>query len=256
MPSCRLPDGSVIGVGSCQECDLSFNGACMDDPVFGPGGLVLKACFVRNVLLRSHADALLDIGSADSVSARAISYLAIGDKRTKEPPTAEVQRLTPKLRRDLARQITGGMLQLATTYRTTVNFRDIVLMSTPRGRQLREHYERNLGEMYQVATQNLQLVQQASTTWLAVHPYVAAMVKLTQEMAGPKDKNLTLSAEQFQACKALLASFRDASQDLTFKHVLANLDHELDTYRGLNAAAALVQLRAAPVRDDEPGEQP
>jgi hypothetical protein len=245
MPQCRLPSGEVISVGSCAECDKQYNGGCFSDST--PGTIQFNIpCFVRNVLIRTLADALLDVGSTDTISVTAVEALAMsGERPDKQSGEAALRPLTPALREELAREITGGIMQLAATYRTTVDFRDHVLLPSPRGRELKEHYDRQLAEIYHVAARDLHLVHDAAATWLAVHPFVAAMVDLardggTIEAAGP-----VLSAEQYRRCTALFRRFRQGSDDAAFREVLTEIEREFEGYEGLTAQDALEKLRAA-----------
>ena len=256
MPQCRLPDGTVIGVSSCAECDRTYNGECLGDAT--PGTIHFNIpCFVRNVLIRTLADALLDVGSADSVSEMAIESLVMGAERER-PPSAEtgLRPLTPELREDLARQITGGIMQLAATYRTTVDFRDRILLTSPRGIELKEHYDRQLGEIYHVAARDLDLVREAAATWLAVHPFVASMVSLTGENGSAEDERTTFSTEQHQRCVALFRRFRDASEDVPFRQILDEVERELSGYEKLTAQESLAKLAATTPMGQAPTDRP
>ncbi|MFP4896239.1 hypothetical protein [Paraburkholderia sp. EG304] len=134
-------------------------------------------------------------------------------------------------------------------------------MPTPRGRELREIYDNNLNHLYRVATEDMQLVHDAATTWLAIHPYVAAIVKLAQKdegtqrgQAGSKSQNPSLTSKQFRACKSLFSRFREASQNAGFRTIMEQLEAEFDTYKDLKATEALEQLRGAPTRQSKDAE--
>jgi hypothetical protein len=195
------------------------------------------------VLIRVLADALLDVGSTDSVSEAAIESLVMGAERERSPSAKTGLRpLTPELREDLAGQITGGIMQLAATYRTTLDFRDRVLLASPRGIELKEHYDRQLGEIYNVAARDLDLVQEAAATWLAVHSFVASMVNLTRENGSTEDEGTTFSTEQYQRCAALFRRFRNASDDVSFLQILDEVQRELSGYERLTARESLAKL--------------
>ena len=98
-------------------------------------------CFIRNVLTRTLANVLVDIGSTSEITTLAVSHVDITASPPKNMSPGELQPLTPELRADLAQRITGGILKLATTYRDTTAFRDIVLRSCPRGIELERHYD-------------------------------------------------------------------------------------------------------------------
>jgi hypothetical protein len=251
MPQCRLPDGTVIFVSSCQECDKTYNGSCFGD-TSEPGTVVFTLpCFVRNVLVRTLADALLDAGSCGAVTAEAIHYLSIGREHEVKPSGDSRQPLTSALRENLARNIAGGIMQLAATYYTTVEFRDRILLASRRGRELKAHYDQHLGEIYHVTALNLDLLHEAATVWLSVHPFVASMVRLTRgerEEKDPQDGAAYLSAEQYDRCKTLIRRFRDASKDHEFRRILEEIEGEFEGYSGLTAAESLDQLRSGSAR--------
>jgi hypothetical protein len=242
MVACRLPDGNVVEVGSNQEC-AALNGG------EAPSGAVIKlTCFIRNVLTRALSEALIDIGFASSATGMALNHLDIGNPEGGRLSPDEQQPLNPELRADLAGRITDGIMLLARTFGDTVDFRDSVLMETPRGRELASLYYRHLDAMYGVASGDLTIVHKTAITWLAIHPYVAAILAVTRGTAGSEEETRTLTDEQFDDCKHIFARFREATQDEGFVLALNNLEDEFDTYQGLSAAGALEQLRSSPPR--------
>lgn len=242
MPQCRLPSGEVIFVGSCQECDRAYNGGCFNDDEAGTIHVNIP-CFVRNVLVRVLGDTLLDIGSCANVSASAIEALTIGRD------TQRLQPLASDLRETLSQQVLRGIMALSATYHATIEFRDRVLLSCPRGQQLKEHYDRHLGEIYRVAARDLGLANEAAATWLMVHPFVAAMVAVARASGVGESGSVKLSSRQHERCQALLRRFHDASQDANFRSLLEELGRDLKEYESLAAAEALEKLRATPARD-------
>jgi hypothetical protein len=238
MPQCRIPNNKVILVSSCQECEQVYSGGCFED-----GGIGLNiegSCFVRNVLLRTLTDALLHVGSYANISATAIGNLTIGRV------VSQTHSLTADLRQDLARRITGGILQLASTYQTAVDCRDHILKATPRGRELKELYDEHLDKLYHATARDLGLLHDAATLWLTVHPYVAAMVTLTRGSDTAEAGRVSLSAEQFQECKSLIQRFRATSEDAAFHRAMDQVEREFEGYERLTAAESLAKLRAAP----------
>ena len=91
-------------------------------------------CFVRNVLTGGLADLLLNVEASDAVSGDFPASLKIPwNKRA--PNARRVVKLTPGSRRRLVATAMRSMATLAKTYRTTLQFRDGLLSTTPRGKQ-------------------------------------------------------------------------------------------------------------------------
>jgi hypothetical protein len=254
MVQCRLPDGTVIGVGGCPECD-ALNGGCLRDHAGGLGPSI-SFCFVRNVLVRTLADTLVDVSSSVGVTATFTENLNIVFS-DEQPQNTQFILLSDDMRRDMAGQITNQILELAATYLTTVDFRDRVLMPTLRGRQLKEYYDRYLAETYGVASGELGLTKEAAATWLSVHPFVSAIVAQTQSETDPSSSQERLSEEQFQRCKELLRRFREGSANEEFRRLLGDIEQEFEGYNGLTAIEALERMRSTPaVKQNRSREKP
>ncbi|MBO0926237.1 hypothetical protein J1G44_17315 [Cellulomonas sp. zg-ZUI199] len=265
MPDCFYTDTAgnhhIVTVSSCQEC-YRMGGSCMDDgggpPPIGPGTVTF--CFIRNVLTRSLANLLTDVGSSAAISRSALALIDTDDEVI-PPARGHVRRagggprdddalvpLTGDLRSQVAARVTDSILRLATTYRDTVAFRDDVLMPTTRGRRLRDHYDVNLPHLYAAAARDLGLVRRTAATWLSIHPFVAAVVAAARGL--DEDGDVELTPEQVAACKQVFRDFHDASSDEEFRHLLDDLEREFEGYAGLTPRAALERLRDAAPPDE------
>lgn len=265
MPDCFYTDDvgnhHIVTVSSCREC-YERGGSCMDDgggpPPVGPGPVTF--CFIRNVLTRSLANLLTDIGSSTDISRSALALVDADDDM--RPAAREDARgvgaapldddalvpLTEDVRSQIAARVTDSILRLATTYRDTVSFRDDVLMPSARGQRLREHYDANLPHLYAAAARDLGLVRRTAATWLSIHPFVAAVVAAARGL--DDDREVELTPEQVAACKQVFRDFHDASRDEGFRHLLDVLEREFEGYAGLTPRAALQRLRDAAPHDE------
>jgi hypothetical protein len=225
-----------------------YNGGCFGDDL--PGTIHFNLpCFVRNVLVRTLSDAILDIGSSQTISTKALSYLDICQKRGEHALQEKQLRLSARLRREIGRKLTGGIAQLSTTYLTTVDFRDRVLLKCKRGRELKRLYDVHLGEIYRVTALNLPLFYATARVWLAVHPFVADMVSITRDTREDGGSGtMRMSAQQYRSCLTLLRKFRAASSDEKFRQALASLEQEFAGYKGLTASEAVARLTGSTQR--------
>ncbi|MGW0811567.1 hypothetical protein [Nonomuraea sp. NPDC002799] len=242
MPQCVLPDGTVIGVGSCQDCERSYSGYCQEGGL-GPFKVPLP-CFVRNVLVRVFSDMLLDVGSCDGLSPQVMDLLGLAGRGGSEAD-GDFDRLTPDLREEAAGKITAKILQLAATYPITLEFRDRVLLTCDKGRRLKEYYDRYLGHLYHAAALDLGLVAEAAATWLEVYPFAEAVVKVSTGSADDEDAQTVLSSEQHERCHDLFRRFRDSGDDSDFREIMDVIQEEFAGYEGLSASEALDRLRTS-----------
>lgn len=243
MPQCRLPDGRIIAVGGCPECD-SLNGGCIDDSTSPFKVPVIRFCFVRNVLVRALSDALVDLGASDGITSKALESMIIGaDRKVGLPDDADLGRLTPQMREDLAGRITGGILQLAETYQNTVDFRDQVLATSPRGTEFKNEYDRYLGAIYQIAARDQKFVHDASVAWLSVHSFAAAMVAVANKDSGSETSSLIFTEKDCESCLRILWRLNEAAMDDDFRNFTRELIDEVQGYSGLTASEALEKLQ-------------
>lgn len=206
-------------------------------------------CFVRNVLTGGLADLLLNVEASDAVSGDFAASLKIPWNR-RAPKAGRVVKLTPGSRRRLIATAMRSMATLAKTYRTTLQFRDGLLSNTPRGKQYKRYYAKHLGEITRVASQDEWLMNRAGTTWLAVYPFVKAVVAegARRKGAAGRGGSIRFSRSDHKRCVDLITRFRDASKDPTFKSVLREVDKDLAKYAGLSATEAVDRLRNTPAR--------
>lgn len=248
MPGCVLPDtGEVITVASCDDCAKSYSGGCLED---APGGVQVHIsgfCFVRNVLVRTLADILLDIGASQQIDRVALDSLNLASAEISlSPGNDEMLALTPEIRTKLTQEITGGIAQLASTYMSTIHFRDDVLLKGGRGRELKAIYDHSLHELYRLASRNLRLFHQTATTWFVLHPFVEAMVREARRTPGSGDQVFT--ADLLKRCKALLHNYSAASKNNEFRNDLREISEDLDAFEGLSASEAVSALHSLPQR--------
>jgi len=137
------------------------------------------------------------------------------------------------------------ILTLASTYPTTLEFRDGLLATTRRGRQWKRYYDRHLGEIFHVAHKDLELMNASATTWLALYPFTRAMVRAASGRAAAK---IVFTKRDHKTCVGLIRRFRKGSEDARFRKVLTELERELAGYAGLTAEEAVARLRKSPTR--------
>jgi hypothetical protein len=235
MPGkCKTPDGTypVQNKVACERMGGQYE----------PG----RRCFVRNVFSRVLGSAIVDLGAYTGVTRGVIESLTI---RKREGPGLSPKRgltvvkLTPARRRAVAGRAAASILTLARTYETTLDFRDRVLLTTPRGRHFKALYERHLAEIFNVADADLRLLHVSAMTWLACYPFAVAMVAAADGRSARRARGLVLNARMHQRCVDLVRRFRSASTDVRFRRALREVETELRAYRGLDPAQALERLR-------------
>jgi hypothetical protein len=205
-----------------------------------------RKCFVRNVFSRVLGSAIVDLGSSTGVTRGVIESLTI---RRREGPglspkrSLTVVKLTSTRRRAAAGRAAASILTLAGTYQTTLNFRDRVLLTSPRGRHFKALYDRHLEEIFYVASDDLRLMHAAAMTWLACYPFAIAVVAAADGRPARRARRLVLTARMHQRCVDLVRRFRSASTDVRFRRALREVETELRGYRGLDPAQALERLR-------------
>jgi hypothetical protein len=251
MPGCVLPEnGEVIAVSSCDECDKIYNGGCLQDQSSGPTFKV-TFCFIRNVLVRTLSDVLVDIGSSQRIAPSVVRHVSIGSLDEGKPVSGDPLPLTADLRASLTTKITGGIAQLASTYLSTIHFRDLVLLKCARGKELKALYDRNLSDLYHLTAADLSIFHDAATTWFSLHPFVEAMVDVARDPQGSKHQTVRLTPDVLEKCISLIRRFIKASPSVEFRHDLESVHDELKGYKNLGAAEALSKLYAtkAPSND-------
>ena len=244
MPvKCKIDDQTIL-VESKAAC-RGAGGSPVEEQV-GPDPNPYCPCFVRNVFSRVLGSAIVDLGSSTGVTRGAIDSLTI---RGREGPGLSgkrrltVVKLTPARRRALAGRAAASILTLARTYQTTLDVRDRVLLTTPRGRHFKILYDRHLAAMFSVANADFRLMHAAAMTWLACYPFAVAMVAAADGRPTRRARRLVLSARMHQRCVDLVRRFRSASTDVRFRRALREVETELRGYRGLDPAQALGRLR-------------
>jgi hypothetical protein len=243
MPQCRI-GSSVVTVDSPSDCNAAGGTLVGNDGGAGGAGRGGGICFVRNVLTRAIGGLILDVGSSDAVSADTIEILNILSKSGKLKSGKKTIKLTPRLRRNLATRASMCILNLATTYQTMLDFRDKLLLTTERGRELKANYDRYLNQIYDVACQSNRLVSDSATTWLSVYPFVKEMVRIADAAEGRNSKSTPkLVSQSYRRCEDLIRRFRDGSNDDGFRELLGELAKELKGYEGLTATQAVDRLR-------------
>jgi hypothetical protein len=248
VPLCQFPTGGVVTVDNPGDC-IQAGGQLVDS---GGGAVGGSFCFVRNVLTRALAASIVDIGASDAIRAEVVETLTIPPARKKSKRTHKgaLVSLTAATRRKLTGQTAQSILTLAETYRTTIDFRDELLLTTPRGRQLKAHYDKYLGEIYNVAYQSKRLVFDSAMTWLAVYPFTAGMVAVADRREGGKAKSgPKLSPPAFKRCLTLMRRYREGSKDEGFRKLLGELEQEFAGYEGLNSEQAVARLRESPTKE-------
>jgi hypothetical protein len=249
---CKLPQyADPIYVGTVAECERLGGFVEQDN--------TSSLCFVRNVLTRTLGSLILDVGRAPAVSVGIRDSLVIPSpkgRRTAKRKPGRIK-MTPGRQRTLASQAARAILELARTYDTTVQFRDRLLLTTARGKQLKHLYDTHLGEIFDVTHGDPDLMNAAGSTWFAVYPFVKAMVDAappTDDAASkPKrqrkaKRSVVFSTQQHKACVELIHSYRDASSNSAFRQVLAELEGELAAYVRLSAEESVARLQATPAK--------
>ena len=232
-------------VKTTTECD-ALGGIVVDDPYAKqPMG-----CFVRNVLTRILGGLILDIGSADGIHPEFVNKLDIPpsskNKKKKAADRKDVLSLTPARRKSLAARVTRSILNLAATYQTALSFRDQLLLTTPRGRQLKTYYDKYLNEIYVVANQDQELFYDSALAWLGVYDFVRGMVAVATAPTGSQTKSgPKLAGTAYRKSMGLMARFRKGSRDEGFRKLLEELETELAEYEGLSPEQAVVKLSGA-----------
>jgi len=217
-----------------------------DKPPKPPG-----RCFVRNVFARTLSSTLLDIGWADAVGQGLIDALSVQSRSKSQAGSKRrrgIVKLTPAKRGTLAARAGKTILTLASTYPTTVEFRDGLLTTTPRGRQWKRYYDRHLSEIFHVAHNDLELMNASATTWLALYPFTRAMVRAASGRRRGAAKKIMFTKRDHRACVNLIQRFRKGSEDVRFRKVLNELERELAGYAGLTPEEAVAKLQKSRAR--------
>jgi hypothetical protein len=241
MPgTCTTTDGRKFPVTNKVACQRYGEGSKFEpDPTGCPS-------FVRHVFARVLGSAIVDLGSFEAVTRGVIECLTI---RKREGPSLSrkrsltVVKLTPARRRALAWRAAASILTLARTYQTLRDFRDRVLLTTPRGRDFKTLYERHVADIYDVAKDDLLLMHAAAMTWLAGHPFAVAMIAASDRRPARRGRRVVLTARMHQRCVNLVRGFRNAATDVRFRRALREVETELRGYRGLDPAQAMERLR-------------
>ena len=93
-------------------------------------------------------------------------------------------------------------------------------------------------------------MNRAGTTWLAVYPFVKAVVAegARRKGAAGRSGSIRFSKPDHKRCVDLITRFRDASTDPEFKSVLRELEKDLAKFAGLSATEAVDRLRNTPAK--------
>jgi hypothetical protein len=239
MPvDCRI-DGQTMPMPNRRQCEAA--GGTVIAP---PDKDKKHDCFVRNVFTRTLGGTVLDIGWAGAVGQGIVDALEIPSRRRRRAGSRpSIVQLTPAKRRALTARAASAILTLARTYPTTHDFRDRLLLTTPRGRQWNRYYDRYLPEIFHVADRDLELMNASATAWLALYPFVRAMVRAASAKRPSAGGKVTFTRRQHKACVNLIQRFRKGSKDRSFRAVLGELQRELAGYVGLSAEQAVAKLR-------------
>lgn len=249
MPWCKIGAHPPQLVDNCNEC---VGGTCPASPPGGGdegtgGGGGGGSCFIRNVLTRALGELVLDLGMADQVTPTLVSNAVVPRQPAPRPPRRGLLSVTPALRARVAGRVMRSILNLAATYPTGLEFRVMVFMETPRGRQILDYYERYLPEIYEIARNNYTLLNDLASAWLQVHSFVQAMVRVATAKDGgsQRARRHRLSAQSYEQGQDLIRRFTDASKDEGFRRMTRELGQELAEYRELDAEHAIAKLRAS-----------
>ena len=248
MPVDCILEGSNVPMPSRRQCEAA-GGTPMESP--DKKKVDNGWCFVRNVFSRALSSTLLDIGWADAVGQGLIDALSVPSRRKNAAGSKHARRivqLTSAKRGALAARAGKTILTLASTYPTTIEFRDGLLATTRRGRQWKRYYDRHLSEIFHVAHNDLELMSASATTWLALYPFTRAMVRTASGGRRGAAKKIVFTKRDHRTCVSLIKRFRKGSEDARFRKVLTELQGELAGYVGLTPGEAVAKLQESPAK--------
>lgn len=155
----------------------------------------------------------------------------------------------------LTRSLGETILELGTTYKIALEFRDKILAPTHRGKYFLDHYYANLDQTLQAVRDNYVLIGNFIEVWLTLLPWVIGMLeaKSDGEWKG-KDQyvnRVRFSKELHKRCASFLIAFKKSAPNEQYASLLDEVKAEIDLYRGKTPHEALKILSRDTGKSDE-----
>jgi hypothetical protein len=193
---------------------------------------------------------MLDVGASDEIALAVVEKIDLPPRKKGRGKGAGrgTTKLTASRKREISQRLAASIVTLSETYQTALDFRDLVLLKTPRGRQWKREYDRYLSELYLVASGDHGLAYETALTWLEIHPFVVAVVAGAGSANAEPAARPKLSAKRFARFEALIDRFHEGSSNEPFRAFLDELKQEMLAYKGATPSEALARLRSTPAR--------
>ena len=161
------------------------------------------------------------------------------------------------VRNILTRSFADTILWLGTTYPTAVAVRDRILSPTEFGKQTLNRYYASLPQLYQIATQDNQLLNECLEAWLISYAFVEQVVSnldaaLDKRAKGKKGREeLRFSSLAHEKAVKLIGQFRERSRDPDFLEFMDIIEKELGYYKGVTSSEAIKVFHRSRSRDND-----
>lgn len=126
-------------------------------------------------------------------------------------------------------------------------FRDHVLATTSRGKELVDRYYANQDELRRIVESDPDLVSLFAETWVAAQPFVTSLIRSASEGAtasasGAADEP-RLSGELHGRVRRVIAGFRRQTKDEGLRGTLGELERDLNDYLDVTPREAMDRFR-------------
>lgn len=151
------------------------------------------------------------------------------------------------VREVLTRSLGETILELGTTFKIAVDFRDQILDRTPIGKRFLNYYYSSLVMTFAAVRENYSLIGSFIETWLALLPWVKGMLEANGEgdWHGKSEyaERIRFTQPSYRRVISLIDGFRSSAPNEEYIRLLDDLAAEVKRYVGLNPNEALKVIR-------------